>query len=321
MKQYYDLLQELLDTGNDSDDRTGTGTLSLFGKHLEYDLKEGFPLLTGKFISFKMVAAELLWMLSGSINNNDLKKFNGNDKDTIWQEWCTEDGNLSKIYGHQWRNWNGNIYDRLSGEDQFNNLIQGLKERPFSRRHIISAWNATDLPDESISPQENVKLDKMALAPCHAFMQFNIRALSLEERVCLCLIDIHATESHSEEYHNLMDTLGVPRYGLSCMSTIRSNDFYLGNPYNTASYALLTHMIANILGMIPDKLHISLGNVHLYKNHLDQAYELLSRDLELYPLPTLIIDKKYNSIDDFTMDSFKVEGYNSHQRIYAPIAI
>lgn len=295
MQQYYDLLQKVLDTGNDADDRTGTGTLSLFGEHLSFDLTQGFPLLTGKFTSFKMIAAELLWILSGSTNNNDLKTLNGNDKPTIWEEWADEDGNLGRIYGHQWRKW-GDEYN-ATRVDQIANLIDGLKTRPFSRRHIVSAWNVTALPDESISPQENVAYCKMALAPCHAFFQFGVRKLSLAEQV------------NGQEF------------ALICHLYQRSADLFIGVPYNVASYALLTHMICNLTNMIPDKLHISFGDSHIYKNHIEQARELLSRDLDLFKLPTLEIDKKYESIDDFTMNSFKVIGYQSHPRIAAPIAI
>lgn len=319
MKVYYELLQELLDYGNSRDDRTGTGTLSLFGKHIEFDLKDGFPLLTGKFTSFKMVAAELLWMLSGSTNNEDLRKLNGNDKDTIWEEWADEDGELGPIYGNQWRKWGKDGCN--SGIDQIQCLIDGLKERPFSRRHIVSAWNVLDLPDESISPTDNVYNYQMALAPCHAFFQFYVRKLSFEERIELCDDCSYATIMHQEEYSNIMDGLEVPKYGLSCHLYQRSGDAFLGICANISSYALLTNMIANVTGMIPDNLHMSFGDSHIYKNHIEQAHELLSRDLELYSLPTLEIDKKYSSIDDFTMDSFKVLNYQSHPRIYAPISV
>ena len=319
MKQYYDLLSEILDSGNSiENDRTGTGTLSLFGKHLDFDLKSGFPLLTGKFTSFKLIAAELLWMLSGSKNNEDLRKLNGNDKPTIWEEWADEEGDLGPIYGYQWRKWWAEGEDEV---DQITSLIEGLKERPFSRRHIVSAWNVADLPDEEVSPQQNVMNSKMALAPCHAFFQFYVRKLSFEERVDLCHDCVHVSIMHQDEYYTIMDGLNVPKYGLSCHLYARSQDFILGTPYNISSYALLTHMIANVTNMIPDNLHLSFGDSHIYKNHIEQAHELLSRDLELYSLPTLEIDKKYSSIDDFTMDSFNVIGYNSHPKISAPISV
>ena len=318
MDQYYDLLEELLADGNDSDDRTGTGTLSLFGKHLEFDLKKGFPLLPGKFTPFKLVANELLWFLSGSTDNEELRRMNGNNKPTIWEEWADEDGDLGCIYGYQWRKW---WCDGVTYVDQIDNLIEGLIERPFSRRHIVSAWNVADLPDEGVSPKDNVKNNKMALAPCHAFFQFGVRKLSFEERTDLCNDCMITSITHQGAFKKILDGMNVPKYSLSCHLYQRSCDFYLGAPFNIASYALLTHMIANVVGMTVDKLHISFGDVHLYKNHIEQANELLSRDLSLYPLCRLEIDKKYNSIDDFTIYSFDILGYQSHPKIYAPISV
>ena len=318
MDNYYDLLEELIADGNDSDDRTGTGTLSLFGKHLEFDLKKGFPLLPGKFTPFKLVANELLWFLSGSTDNEELRRMNGNDKPTIWEEWADEDGDLGPIYGYQWRKW---WCDGESNVDQIDNLIEGLIERPFSRRHIVSAWNVADIPYEHWSPQENVINDRMALAPCHAFFQFGVRKLSFEERTKYCPTDISPSNHYEEEYHKIMDDMKTPKYALSCHLYVRSQDFFLGTPFNIASYALLTHMIANVVDMVPDILHISIGDAHIYKNHIEQTEELLSRDLSLYPLCQLEIDKKYDSIDDFTLSSFNIVGYKSHTKIEAPISV
>ena len=318
MKEYYDLLKNILDNGNDSDDRTGTGTLSLFGEHLSFDLTKGFPLLTGKFTPFKLVANELLWFLSGSTDNEELRRMNGNDKPTIWEEWADRDGNLGPIYGYQWRKW---WCDGESNVDQIDNLIEGLIERPFSRRHIVSAWNVADIPYEYWSPQENVINNRMALAPCHAFFQFGVRKLSFEERLNHCPTDISPSNHYEEEYHNIMDDHKVPRFGLSCHLYQRSCDTFLGLPFNIASYALLTEMIANVVNMVPDKLNISFGDVHIYKNHMEQVNELLDRDLTLYSLPTLEIDRQYNSIDDFTITSFNVLGYQSHSSIKAEVAI
>tara|TARA_B110000503_G_C7153275_1_gene416152 strand:- start:1848 stop:2702 length:855 start_codon:yes stop_codon:yes gene_type:complete len=284
LKPYYDLLNDILLNGNNSDDRTGTGTLSLFGNHIEFDLAKGFPLLTGKFTPFKLVANELLWFLSGSTNNEELRKLNGNLKRTIWEEWATEDGYLGPIYGEQWRNW--------GGIDQIETLITGLKERPFSRRHIVSAWNVSDLPNENISPQENANEFHMALAPCHAFFQFGVRKIPDSDK-----------------------------FALSCHLYQRSCDTFLGLPFNIASYALLTEMVANVVGMVPDKLHMSFGDVHIYKNHIDQVKELLARDLDIFTLPELVLDKKYDNMDSFSIDSFEVKGYQYHPSIKAPIAI
>ena len=318
MDQYYNLLEEILIDGNDSDDRTGTGTLSLFGKHLEFDLKKGFPLLPGKFTPFKLVANELLWFLSGSTDNRYLQKLNGNDKPTIWEEWALENGDLGPIYGYQWRHW---WCDGVNYVDQIDNLIEGLIERPFSRRHIVSAWNVADLPDEGVSPKDNVKNNKMALAPCHAFFQFGVRKLSFEERTKYCPTDISPSNHYEEEFHKIMDDMKTPKYALSCHLYQRSCDTFLGLPFNIASYALLTEMIANVVDMIPDRLHISFGDVHLYKNHIEQANELLSRDLYEYKLPKLVIDRKYHSIDDFHIGSYDLQKYSYHPTIKAPIAI
>ncbi len=318
MDCYYDLLEEILADGNDSDDRTGTGTLSLFGKHLEFDLKKGFPLLPGKFTPFKLVAAELLWFLSGSSDNEELRRMNGNDKPTIWEEWADEDGDLGPIYGYQWRNW---WCDGESSVDQIDNLIEGLIERPFSRRHIVSAWNVADLPDEGVSPEQNVLNSRMALAPCHAFFQFGVRKLSFQERIKYCPTDISPNEYYEEAYHKIMDDMKTPKYALSCHLYQRSCDTFLGLPFNIASYALLTEMIANVVDMIPDKLHISFGDVHLYKNHIEQANELLSRNLHEFKLPKLVIDRKYHSIDDFHIGSYDLQEYRYHPTIKAPIAI
>lgn len=296
MKQYYNLLQKVLDHGNHiTNDRTGTGTISLFGEHVEFDLQKGFPLLTGKFTPFRLISAELLWFLSGSTNNEDLRKLNGSNNSTIWEEWADSEGDLGPIYGKQLRNW--------QGIDQVQQLIDGLKNKPHSRRHILSAWNVADLPDESISPQENVSHERMALAPCHAFSQFYVRELSDEER-----------KQYSTEYN-------VPKYALSCHLYQRSCDLFLGASFNYASYALLTHMLCNLTNMIPDKLHVSYGDSHIYYDHIYPVKEMLNRNLELYQLPTLIIDKKYDNIDDFTMNSFVIRDYTSHPKIYAPISV
>lgn len=318
MDCYYNLLEEILADGNDSDDRTGTGTLSLFGKHLEFDLKKGFPLLPGKYTPFKLVVAELLWFLSGSTNNEELRRMNGNDKPTIWEEWADENGDLGPIYGYQWRHW---WCDGESNVDQIDNLIEGLIERPFSRRHIVSAWNVADIPYEYWSPQENVINNRMALAPCHTLFQFGVRKLSFEERVKYCPSDISPSNHYEEEYHKIMDDMKTPKYALSCHLYVRSQDLFLGTPFNIASYALLTHMLANVVDMVPDNLHISIGDAHIYKNHIKQTEELLSRDLSLYQLCQLEIDKKYYSIDDFTISSFNVVDYKSHSKIEAPISV
>lgn len=337
MQDYYRLLKEVRKFGEESDDRTGTGTLSLFGDQMEFYLKEGFPLLTGKYTSFKLIAAELLWFLSGSTNNEDLRKLNGNDKPTIWEEWSLPDGSLGPIYGWQWRNWIGSDNDNPPGLiiiDQIKEVIDGLKKRPHSRRHICSAWNVTDLPNEALSPHDNVRNGQMALAPCHCLFQFHARRLSEVERAELvggnflenwreeanfvhesCLAALDA------EHIKFMNERGIPAYELSCKLYQRSGDLFLGIPYNIASYALLTHMIAHVCNMTVGRFIHTLGDSHIYLNHLEQVDELLSRDHTKYPLPSLEIKRKIDDIDDFKLEDFEVVGYQSHPAIKAPVAI
>jgi thymidylate synthase len=323
MNDYYKLLDNILNNGNlIKNDRTGTGTLSLFGEQVRFNLQRGFPLCTGKFTPFKLVASELLWFISGSTNNNDLRKLNQNNKDTIWEEWATESGDLGPIYGNAWRSWkteSGTI-------DQLSALINGLKSTPFSRRHIINSWNVGVLPDESISPQDNVKNGKACLGACHTLSQFYCRELKFQERLHYSKIKCDYIFSTDQEYMEWMDKNNVPKYGLSCHLYQRSCDTFLGLPFNIASYALFTHMIGNVVNMVPDTLTISFGDCHLYLNHIEQANELLIRsnqlsDFEQYDLPVLIINKTHKSLDEFTLDSFKIEGYKYHPSISAPIAI
>ena len=230
MKQYLDLLQKILDEGEVKDDRTGTGTKSLFGHQMRFDLKQGFPILTTKKIFFKGVVYELLWFLDGSTDNTLLKE-NGVH---IWDEWETDKGDLGPIYGFQWRNW----IDHNNGQhiDQIEQVIEQIRSNPSSRRIIVNAWNVADLPDESISPQENVKLGKMSLAPCHALFQFF-----------------------------------VSQGKLSCQLYQRSCDTFLGLGFNIASYSLLTHMIAQQCDLDVGDFIWTGGDVHLYLNHLEQA--------------------------------------------------
>ncbi|MBE0438091.1 MAG: thymidylate synthase [Methylomicrobium sp.] len=312
---YYNLLEKIMKIGNNVDkDRTGTGTVSLFGEQMRFNLEYGFPLVTGKFVSFRTIAAELLWMLSGSTNNEDLRKLNGTDRPTIWEEWSLPGGELGPIYGNQWRQWQG---VGAEGIDQIKKLISDLRLRPFSRRHIISAWNVDDLPDESAAPQDNASYGLMALAPCHCLFQFYVRELESEERIALA----NADEEWRRLNFNSYDNFGVPRFALSCQLYMRSSDLFLGSPYNIASYALLTHIIAQIVGMAPEQLIVTIGDSHIYRNHFDQVNELLSRDLNKHPASTLIFNRKITDIDDISLDDFEVVGYQSHAAIAAPVAI
>ncbi len=278
MEQYLDLLQKILDEGEVKDDRTGTGTKSLFGHQMRFDLNQGFPILTTKKIFFKGVVYELLWFLDGSTDNTLLKE-NGVH---IWDDWETDKGDLGPIYGFQWRKW----VDHNNGQyiDQIEQVIEQIQSNPSSRRIIVNAWNVADLPDESISPQENVKLGKMSLAPCHALFQFF-----------------------------------VSQGKLSCQLYQRSCDTFLGLGFNIASYSLLTHMIAQQCDLDVGDFIWTGGDVHLYLNHLEQANEQLKR--EPYPLPKLKINRKPASIFDYKYEDFELINYQSHPHISAPISI
>jgi len=278
VQQYLNLLQKILDEGEVKEDRTGTGTRSFFGHQMRFNLNDGFPLLTTKKIFFKGVVHELLWFLNGSTDNNELKD-NGVH---IWDEWEDESGDLGPIYGYQWRQW----LDQNSGEsiDQIQNVIDQLRNNPSSRRIIVSAWNVADLPDESISPQDNVKNNKMALAPCHALFQFF-----------------------------------VSQGALSCQLYQRSCDTFLGLGFNIASYSLLTHMLAQQCDLNVGDFIWTGGDVHLYLNHMEQAKEQLSR--KPYELPKLNIKRKPDSIYDYAYEDFELVNYQCHPHIKAPISI
>jgi len=340
MKNYYSLLHQVLQYGNHIDnDRTSVGTLSLFGQQLTFDLQNNqFPLLSGKYTSFKLIAGELLWMLSGSTNNEDLAKICNlkENQDTIWKEWAVYDNNhsgeLGPIYGHQWRSWktpNGQTIDQIE------QVIRSLIERPASRRHIVSAWNVADLPDETQSPHNNVLNGKMALAPCHCFFQFYTSQIPTIERARLTndteyvdmvrdrLSKCSSVVLKTEEYiiNMDLDERNIPRYALSCQLYQRSSDLFLGLPYNIASYSLLTYMIAHITNMIPHTFIWTGGDCHIYKNHIEQVTELLSRDTYNLSDPKLYITNTVNNINDFKLSDFNVVNYNPLGKISAPVAV
>ncbi|KZM42938.1 thymidylate synthase [Marinomonas sp. SBI22] len=277
MLPYIQLLNDVLENGQFKGDRTGTGTYSVFGRQVRYDLAEGFPLLTTKKLHIRSILHELLWFLKGETNIQYLTE-NGV---TIWDEWATEEGELGPVYGAQWRSWKGHDGKEY---DQVSELIKGLKSNPNSRRHIINGWNVACLPDESKAPDVNAAEGRMALPPCHVLYQFY---------VC--------------------------DNKLSASLYIRSNDLFLGNPYNTASLAFLTHMIAQQCDMEVGEIVISIGDCHLYSNHIEQAKIQVQRTPKA--LPKLKIHRKPESIFDYKFEDFEILDYDPEPHIPAPIAI
>jgi len=264
MRQYHNLMKEVLEKGVQKSDRTGTGTISIFGHQMRFNLAEGFPMVTTKKLHLKSIILELLWFLKGSTDNNWLKERGV----SIWNEWAAPDGDLGPIYGYQWRSWPAPNGEHI---DQIAEVVETLKKNPDSRRMIVSAWNVADIP-------------RMALAPCHAFFQFY-----------------------------------VADGKLSCQLYQRSADIFLGVPFNIASYALLTHMMAQQCNLEAGDFVWTGGDCHLYSNHLEQVDLQLSRDF--FPLPKLNILRKPNSIFDYEFEDFEIAGYESHPAIKAPVAV
>ncbi len=264
MKQYHALLQHVLHNGNTKEDRTGTGTISIFGYQMRFDLQAGFPLLTTKKLHLRSIIHELLWFLKGDTNIKYLQDNNVK----IWNEWADSEGNLGPVYGHQWRKWTAEGGKQI---DQIKTLIEDVKNNPNSRRHLVSAWNVGDVPH-------------MALPPCHILFQ-----------------------------------LYVANGKLSCQLYQRSADIFLGVPFNIASYALLTMMIAQVCNLQPAEFIHTLGDAHIYLNHLEQVKLQLLR--EPLPLPTMHINPLVKSIDDFTFNDFTLQNYQAHPHIKGDISV
>ncbi len=264
MRQYLDLMQHVLDHGHVKADRTGTGTRSVFGWQMRFDLAAGFPVLTTKKLHLRSIIIELLWFLRGDTNIQWLK----DNKVSIWNEWADENGDLGPVYGHQWRHWPARDGSEI---DQITQLVEGLKKNPDSRRHLVTAWNPSEV-------------DRMALPPCHALFQFY-----------------------------------VADGRLSCQLYQRSADIFLGVPFNIASYALLTMMVAQVVGLQPGDFVHTLGDAHLYSNHLEQAKLQLSR--ETRALPVMRINPDVKDLFAFRFEDFTLEGYDPHPHIAAPVAV
>ncbi len=277
MKQYHELLKDILENGVVKGDRTGTGTTSVFGRQLRHDLGKGFPLLTTKKLHFKSITNELIWFLSG---NTNIRWLNDHGV-SIWNEWATEDGELGPVYGKQWTAWptkdSGSI-------NQIDYVVNTLRTNPNSRRILFHGWNPEYLPDESQSPQENARQGRMALPPCHLLYQFY-----------------------------------VANGKLSAQLYIRSSDSFLGLPYNIASLALLTHMLAQQCDLVPYEIVVSIGDLHAYSNHMAQIQTQLAR--EVRALPQLLIKRRPESIYGYAFEDFEIVGYDPHPSIAAPIAV
>lgn len=277
MKMYHDLLADVLENGVEKGDRTGTGTLSVFGRQFRHNLEDGFPLLTTKKLHFKSIINEMIWFLNGDTNTKWLKEHGV----SIWDEWATEDGDLGPIYGKQWTAWPTQDGKTIN---QIDYVVHTLKTNPNSRRILFHGWNVEYLPDESVSPQENARNGKMALPPCHLLYQFY-----------------------------------VANNKLSAHLYIRSSDLLLGNPYNLAGVSFLTHMLAQQCDLGVGEVVVTMGDAHIYLNHIEQVKLQLTR--EPRPLPKLEFKRKPDSIYDYKFEDFEIVGYDPHPHIPAPVSI
>ncbi len=313
-KIYHDLLEDILKNGNEKNDRTGTGTVSVFGRQVRFNMKDGFPLLTTKKLHLRSITHELLWFLKGETN---IKYLNDNSV-TIWDEWADDSGDLGSVYGKQWVDWGG-TYETLirrerdesghfpfvkkhnPGVNQINNVIELLKNDPDSRRMVVSAWNVGEL-------------EQMKLVPCHNFFQVYTRELSLDERMDM-FIEIYNGDdvffNDDEHIKDVCDDNNIPKREISLMWNQRSVDTFLGLPFNIASYAMLLHMFAQQVNMVPGELIGNLGDVHIYNNHIDYVEEQLGRDMHKHKQPELSLNKGKDMFN-YKFEDFKVEGYESY---------
>jgi thymidylate synthase len=332
MDQYLELLRDIQKNGCFKGDRTGTGTTSVFGRQMRFNLQEGFPLVTTKKIHFKSVVHELLWFISGDTNT----KYLVDNGVKIWNEWADKNGDLGPVYGFQWRHWDkfteaptdlSDFTNELYVEgmpqkvkpsryikesiDQLKNVIERIKTNPECRRLIVSAWNPADLPD-------------MALAPCHAFFQFNCRPIPLEERHDLNINDknmysVHSRSLTQKQLSRELDKLNVPKYYLDCQLLQRSCDVPIGVPYNIASYALMTHMVAQVTNTVAGEFIWVGGDTHIYVNQIDGVKEQLSRGP--FPLPKIKLNPDIADIDDFKFEDIELVNYQCHPHIKMPVAV
>lgn len=326
-ERYLELVAKTLHEGVEKGDRTGTGTYSLFGPQLVFDLTKGFPLLTTKWVNFKAIKVELLWFLAGETNVEFLHEHDVH----IWDEWADEDGDVGPVYGKQWREWD--TKEPLHSKDtrvqtikvdQINRVINNIRSNPHSRRHLVSAWNVSELGE-------------MNLPPCHVMFQFYVRNLTPRERhdywsnhkedprfeleTGEVEEGVQAGEDGEYDIKRDMDARGVPKRALDCKLYQRSADSFLGVPFNIASYALLTNLVARVTDCIPGRFIHSFGDFHVYKNHVEQVEEQLDRRGDAYSLPRLVIDGPIDEIDDIEVDDIGLDGYDHHSAIRAPIAV
>lgn len=337
MKQYLDLVNHVLYNGQLRADRTGVGTIGVFGYQMRFNLLDGFPAVTTKKLHLKSIIHELLWFLRGETNIAYLKEHGVK----IWDEWALANGELGPVYGKMWRSWPSRKFVLKAGGlglvdepiDQIADLIKGLREKPFSRRHIISGWNPALLPDESKTHKENVEAGRQALPPCHTLFQFYVSEASLTERIYFIrhmsgindpdglIIDL--MEFNNNRQHEILftelETIGVPKNKLSCQLYQRSADIMLGVPFNIASYALLTMMVAQVTGFIYGDFVHTFGDAHIYTNHVEGAKVQLQRTPHI--LPQMKINYTGQEIDQFKFEDFELANYYHDDPIKFEIAV